>query len=198
MMARLPPNALARPLAFMMPRTVNRRSPFDRAQLDMTADRQAVARGEPAGEHDGVRLREKHEWIVDGRVVFALEIVVSQAAVAGHVDGEDKKAALAAHVRTHHRFDHRHGHPHGSGGLHPFEHVLGKSAFPCRHLQLGLAGDAIHGLRKRPHHTSVGAVHPDEHGHAQDDAAGGQDHSEPVFARIGPRDQPQKHHGCVS
>ena len=172
--------------------------PFDGAKLDMTPDRQPVARGERAGQHDRVRLREEHERIVDDHIVCAFEIVVSQAAVAGHVDAENQEAALAAHAGTHDRFDHRYGDTNGPGGLHSLEHIFGKPAFSRRHLQLGLAGNAIHGLRKREHHAAIGAVHSDEHGHAQNDAAGRQDHSQPMLARIRPRDQPQQDHGCVS
>ncbi len=42
----------------------------------------------------GIRLREEHQRIVDGRVLAALEIVVAQAAVAGHVDAEHEQVAL--------------------------------------------------------------------------------------------------------
>ena len=96
MIARLPPNALARPDDFMMPRTVNCFSPVHGAERQRgCCTREVILVGELLGQDDRVRLREKHQRIVDDRLVAAFEVVVAQAAIAGHVDAEDQQAAFA-------------------------------------------------------------------------------------------------------
>ena len=95
MIARLPPKALVRPDDFMMPRTVNCLSPSTVPSVHAAADREVVLVGELLRQDERVGLREEHQRIVDDRVVAALEVVVAQAAVAGHVDAEDEQVALA-------------------------------------------------------------------------------------------------------
>ena len=96
MMARLPPKALVRPDDFMMPRTVNGLSPVASVPSgSLAADGEAVLVGELLRDDDRVGLREEDQRIVDDRLVAALEVVVAQAAVAGHVDAEDQQVALA-------------------------------------------------------------------------------------------------------
>ena len=55
-------------------------------------------------------------------------------------------------------------------GLDFLEHVLAEAGFAGGDLQLGLAGNAIDGLREREEHALIRGVHPDEHGDAEDDA----------------------------
>ena len=94
MIARLPPNALVSPDDFMMPRTVNCLSPSHGAERQLAADGEVVPVGELLREDERVGLRQEHQRIVDHRLVAALEVVVAQAAVAGHVDAEHQQVAL--------------------------------------------------------------------------------------------------------
>ena len=96
MIARLPPNALVSPDDFMMPRTVNCLLAERRAERTLAArPARRFLLGEFLRQDDRIRLREKHQRIVDDRFVAALEVVVAQAAIAGHVDAEDQQVALA-------------------------------------------------------------------------------------------------------
>ena len=95
MIARLPPNALVSPADRMMPRTVNCFSPTIVASVSAIADVEMIPLGELPRDDDRVGLREKHQRIVDDRLVAALEVVVAQAAIAGHVDAENQQVALA-------------------------------------------------------------------------------------------------------
>ena len=84
-----------------------------RAERQPPSHRDVIAVGEFLRQDDRVGLREKHQRIVDDRLVAALEIVVAQAAIAGHVDAEDEQVALAAALDLFgvgDRLDHRHGH----------------------------------------------------------------------------------------
>ena len=65
----------------MTPRTVKLLSALHRAERQPAADGDAVPLGEIFREHDSVGLREKHQRIVDDRVIAALEVVVAEAAV---------------------------------------------------------------------------------------------------------------------
>ena len=108
MIARLPPNALVMPPVFMIPRMVNCFSPSTVPSGIAIVDAEMVLLGELLRQDDRVGLREKHERIVDDRFVAALEVVVAQAAVAGHVDAEHEQVALARDVRIDDRLDDRH------------------------------------------------------------------------------------------
>ena len=129
-----------------MPRTVNRRSPERRAERQLAADRDAVLVGELPREDDRVGLRQEHQRIVDDRLVAALEVVVAQAAVAGHVDAEDEQVALARRccesttasmtgtaTRT------------AGDACTRLEHLFVEAGLAGRDLQLGLAGNAVDG-----------------------------------------------------
>ena len=95
MIARLPPNALARPPGFMMPRTVKTRSPsmvrigirllifnpFSSAKVLVTISESACARNTSGSS------------IASSR---AFQIVIAQLAVAQHVHAEDQQIPLIA------------------------------------------------------------------------------------------------------
>ena len=159
MMARLPPNALVRPPERMMPRTVNALSPTIVDSVSAIADVEAVPLRELVRDDDRIGLREKDERVVDDRLVAALEVVVAQAAIAGHVDAENQDVALARQVRRRRRFDDGHGDLHLGNRLHALEHLLGKSGLAGRHLQLGRAGDAIDRSLEREEHRLIRRVH---------------------------------------
>ena len=99
MIARLPPNALVRPGRLHDAADGELLVAFDGAERDAAADREVVLVGELLRQDERIGLREKDQRIVDDRLVAALEIVVAQAAVAGHVDAEHQQVALARDVR---------------------------------------------------------------------------------------------------
>ena len=100
--------------------------------------------GELLRDDDRVGLREEHQRVVDDRFVAALEVVVAQAAVAGHVDAEDEQVALPLDVRC--RRPLRSPAPRRGPSAPPARVSSTSSPKPGlagRHLQLGLARDAI-------------------------------------------------------
>ena len=94
----------------------------------------AVAIGELAGEDEGIGLREEHQGVVDHVLVAAVEIVVAQAAVAGHIHRENQDAALAGEAGIDGGFDHR-----GRGAdlrnrLDALQHILAETGISGRDL----------------------------------------------------------------
>ena len=95
MIARLPPNALVKPGRL-----------HDAADRELLlaldgAERQTRCRPRARScsansfvSDDRIGLRQEHQRIVDDRLVAAFEVVVAQAAIAGHVDAEDQQVAL--------------------------------------------------------------------------------------------------------
>ena len=170
MTARLPPNALVSPPERMMPRTVNGLSPTIVDKREAIADAEVVSRRELVGDDDGIGLREKHERVVDDRLVAALEVVLAQAAIACHVDAENQDVALTGQPRRRRRLDDGHRHLHFGNRLDALEHLFGKPGLARRHLQLSRAGDAIDRSLEREEHRLIRRVHRDEHGDAEHDA----------------------------
>ena len=80
------------------------------------------------------------------------------------------------------------------GGLDLVQNLFVEARLARRHLQLGLAGDAIDGSRKREQHALIRRVHADEHGDAQHDAGGREHGPQDVLAEVGPADQRQENH----
>ena len=66
-----------------------------RIEGDFAADGDVVARRELPGQHQRIRLRQEDQRIVDYVLVGIVEIVVAQAAVAGHIDRQDEQFALS-------------------------------------------------------------------------------------------------------
>ena len=73
---------------------------FDRAQRNLAERCEPVLFREVPRENDGVGLCQKDERIVDDGLVAAVEIVIAQTAIAGHVDSKDQQAALARNLRV--------------------------------------------------------------------------------------------------
>jgi len=145
-----------------------------RRQGEPIADGERVPRGEFVGDDDRVGLSEKDERIVDDRFVAAFEIVVAQAAVAGHVHAEYQDVALTGEVRSRRRLDDRNRNPDGRNGLNLLEHLFGKTRFAGADLQLRRPGDSIDRPFEGEEDGLVGRVHRDKHGHTQHDAHDGQ------------------------
>ncbi len=169
-----------------------------RAERDRPVHLEAVLLGELPRHHERVGLREEDERIVDHRLVGVLDVVLAQAAIAGHVDAEDQQLALAADPGVHHRLDHGHGHAHGRGRLHGLQHFLVEPGLARRDLQLGLAGDAVDGLVEGVQHALVGRVHADEHRHPQHDPGHRQHRPQDVLAEVRPADEAQEDHASAS
>jgi hypothetical protein len=93
-----------------------------------------------------VGLRQEHQRIVDAALVIAVEIVVAETSVAGHVDAQHQQVAFSRQLGTDHRLDDRDCHAHRRRGLHLLEDVLSKAGFASGYLQVGPAGNAIDGL----------------------------------------------------
>ena len=127
MTARLPPKALVSPPERMMPRTVNALSPIIVDRVSLLADAKVVPLGEFVRDDDRIGLREKHQRIVDDRLVAAFEVVLAQAAIARHIDAENQNVSLARQVRAGRRLDDGHGDLHLGNRLHALEHLFGKS-----------------------------------------------------------------------
>ena len=168
--ARLPPNALVRPPeridAAYRERFVTRNG----RQKETIAYLQPVPRRELAGDDDRIRLRQKHQRIVDDGGVAALEVVLPQAPIAGHVDTEDQDVPLPRQSCPSRRLDDRHRHLHLWYRLDPFQDLLGKPALAGVHLQLRRTRNAIDGACKRIEHRLVRRVHRDKYRDAQNDA----------------------------
>src|SRR6516162_8381411 len=105
--ARLPPNALASPDAFVIPR-MERLLTINGAEPQAIADREMVSVGKNLREDERIRLRKKHERIGDDRLVATFQIVVAQTPVPGHVGAEHEQVALTLDVRIDDRFDNGH------------------------------------------------------------------------------------------
>ena len=88
-----------------MPAHRERLVPHHRRQRETAADGQTVSLRKLLGDDDGVGLCEKHERIVDDRLVAALQVVISQTAIPGHVDAENQNVALPVKIRPGRRFD---------------------------------------------------------------------------------------------
>ena len=194
MTARLPPKALVSPPDRMMPRTVNALSPIIVDSVSRSPTRRPFRVGELLRDDDRIGLREKHERIVDDRFVAALEVVLAQAAIAGHVDAEDQDVSLAGEVRRRRRFDDGHGDLHFGYRLDALEHFFGKPGFAGRHLQLGRAGDPIDGALECKEHRLIRGVHRDEHGDAEHDADDREQRTDRVFLQIRPADEAKQSH----
>ena len=108
----LPPNAVARPDGSHDAANGERFLAIGRLQRQAAADRQTVAVGQLVRNDERVRLREKDQRIVDDGLVAAVEVVVAQTAIAGHVDAEHEQVAFALQVRIHDRFDDGDRHAH--------------------------------------------------------------------------------------
>ena len=78
-------------------------------ERDFAADGEVVAVGELAGDDERIGLGEEDERIVDHVLVAVVEVVVAEAAVAGHVDAEDEEVALAGEAGVDLGFDDGHG-----------------------------------------------------------------------------------------
>ena len=92
------------------------------------------------------------------------------------------------------RFDDRHGDADRRARLHRLEHLFVEAGLARRHLQLGLAGDAIDGAREREQHALIRGVHADEHRDAEHDAGRRQQRPQDVLAEVRPADQAQQDH----
>ena len=99
-----------------------------------------------AGQDQGIGLRDEDQRVVDDVFVGVVEIVVAEAAVAGHIDGDDEQLALSLDARLDFRFDHRRRGAHLAHGLHALQHVLVETGVAGRDLELRLAGDPVHGV----------------------------------------------------
>jgi hypothetical protein len=82
--------------------------------------------------------------------------------------------------------------------LDAFEHVFAEARVAGGYLELGLAGDALHGVVEGAQHAAVGGLHAHEQRHAEDDAGGGEHASQEVFADVGPTDEAEQDHRRTS
>jgi hypothetical protein len=132
----------------------------DRAEWDGALKTNVVPVGEIPCDDDRVGLRQEDQRVVDDRLVGSIEIVVAQAAVAGHVDAQHEERALAGNLRVDGRFDDRHRDPHRGRALDRLEHGFVESCFAGRYLELGLARDAIDGAIEREENALAGVCIP--------------------------------------
>lgn len=160
-----------------------------RGQRERPPDRQAITIGEFLGDDDRIGLREKHQRVVDDRLVCVLEVVFAQAPIAGHVDAENQDVPLSRQARAGRRLDDRHRDLDLRDRLHPLEHVFQKPGVTGRHLQLGRAGNAIDGALERKKDRLIRRVHRHKHGDAEHDAGHRQEGSNRVLAQVRPADQ---------
>ena len=77
---------------------------FHRLQNQPAAHGKAVAGGKIAADHDGIRLRQEDQRIIQFR---SSEVVLANALVRRHVHTQDEQVALPAPARAHHGFHHR-------------------------------------------------------------------------------------------
>ena len=153
---------------------------------DFAADGEVVAVGELAGEDERIGLGEEDEGIVDDVLVGVVEIVIAEAAVAGHIDGEDQELALAGESGIGLGLDNRRGGTDLAERLDAFQHVFGESGVAGGDLELGLAGDALDGVVEGAQHAAVGGLHADEQRYSEHDAGGGEHAAQQVLADVGP------------
>ena len=95
---------------------------------DFAADGEAVAAGELAREDQRIGLGQEDQRIVDHVLVGVFEIVIAQAAVAGHIDGQDQELALAWEAGIGLGFDDRRGGADIAERLDAFQHLFGEAA----------------------------------------------------------------------
>ncbi len=181
-----------------MPRTVKRRSPstVPNAIVWLTVTRRLIR--ELFRDDERIGLRQKHERIVDHGIVAVLEVVVAQAAIAGHVDTKDQQRALALHTAVDNGLDHGNRDAHGRRGLDAVENLLAETGFSSSDLQLRLAGDPIDRLRECEQHALIGCVHADEHGDTEHDPGCREKRAQHVTAEVGPADEAEENHRRVS
>ena len=171
--------------------------PHHRRQRDAVADPQSVSIGELLRDDDRIGLREKHQRVVDDGLVAALEIVVAQAAIAGHVDAENQQVALAREARRRRRLDDRHRDLHLWNRLHALEDLLREARLTGRHLKLRGTGNAIDRSLEREEDRLIRRVHRHEHGDAKHDSNHGQQGTDRVFLQIRPADESEQAHNLA-
>ena len=82
--------------------------------------------------------------------------------------------------------------------LDAFQHVFGESRIAGRDLELGLAGDALHGVVEGAQHAAIGGLHADEQRDAEHDAGGGEHAAQQVLADVRPGDEAEQDHRRTS
>ena len=178
----------------MMPRTVNRRSPsaVPSGTWLLTASPFFSANSFVRMIESGcARKTSGSSMTASSR---RIEIVVAQAAVAGHVDAKNQQAAFAGNPRVDNRFDHRHGDAHRRRRLDSLEDLFVEAGLAGAHLQLGFSGDPIDGRVEAEQHALIGRVHADEDRHAQHDPADRQQRPQHVLSEVRPADEAQEDH----
>ena len=170
MMARLPPNALLRPPVRRMPRTTNSLGP----SMVSSGTRLPSARPLRAANAALIIIESGCARNTSGSSIIAAsplsQVVLAQAAIAGHVDAEHQQIALPGQPRGRHRFDDRRGHAHLRQRLHALEHLFVEAGLAGRDLQFGRAGNRRSVSSKAAEHRLVGGVHRHEHRDADRDA----------------------------
>src|ERR1019366_370333 len=167
-------------------------------ECQFAADGDVVAVGKLAGENQRVRLGEEDQRIVDHFLFAVVEIVIGGAAVAGHIDGQNQQLALAGEAGIGLGFNDWSGGADFAQRLDAFQHLLAETRVAGRDLELGLAGNAVHGIVEGAQHAAIGGLHADEQGHAEHDAGGGEHAAEQVLADVGPTDEAEEDHRRTS
>jgi hypothetical protein len=144
-----------------------------------------------------IGLREEHERVVNHRIIAALQVVIAEAAIAGHIDPENEQVALAFDPRVNDRFDHGDRHANGLRSLNLVQNRLVETGLAGAHLQFRLPGDPIDCAREREEHALIRGVHADEHRHPEYDPGDRQQCSQHVLSEVRPADQPDEDHGVT-
>ncbi len=171
---------------------------FHGVEGELAAHRDVIALGKLARQDQGIRLRQKDQRIVDHVLFGVVEIVIAEAAIAGHIHGKDEQFALSREAGVGFGFDHGRGGAHFAQRLHALEHFFREPGIARRDLQLRFAGDALHGVIEGVQYGLVRGLHAHQQRHAEHDSRRGQHGAQQVFAQVGPADQAQQDHRRTS
>ena len=149
-------------------------------------DGKAIGFGKFTSHHQRIGLRKKYQRVVNHRLPTVFQIVIAQAAIAGHVHGQDQNVARSFQFGVNTRFNHWHRHTHFRNGLNLFQNLFGKTRLPGCDLKLGCTGNAIHCLMKSFQHRLIRSVHSNKYSHTQHNTHHSKYSAQPMFASILP------------
>ena len=174
------------PAALHYPANRKRLGTFHRFHFYFGVELQIVGGGKFTGHHQRIGLSQKHQRIVDCRIVRAFQIVVAKASVASHVNRKHQNVTGRFQLGIDCRFNHRHSHANLRYGLNPVQHFFRETRLTCGNLQLRSACDSINCLVKRFQYRLIRRVHANEDSHAQHDSDHRQNGPQQMFARVLP------------
>jgi hypothetical protein len=167
---------------------------YGRVEKNLAIHFNATAGSKFPADHQRVGLGKKNKGIIDDRVVCFIHRVVAQAAVACHIDAEDKHRAFAGQTAVYGRFDNRHGNTHFRHCLNAFQNGLFESELTGCHLQLSRTRDLIDGVAECSLDGSIHGIHGHVDRNAKNDAGDCQGPPKDMTFEIGPAEQPEESH----